>query len=89
MAVRAGNAVMSINFFRDSQAELSQPHQKSGAMPHSMLWVYRVANVMMNSLNAMWFYKMAKGAIKVLTVSHKGAQHQGKQAAECEASIRD
>ena len=32
----------------------------------------QVANVCMNSLNAMWFYKMAKGALRVLT----GSQHK-------------
>ena len=30
------------------------------------IWLYRIGNIALNSLNAFWFYKMLSGALKVL-----------------------
>ena len=57
-------------------------------MPPAMLWVYRVANILMNSLNAMWFYKMAKGALKVLAGQPKGPRRQKREVTEYEEQNR-
>lgn len=54
---------MSINFWRESGKELAQP--TSDLLP-AVLWFYRLSCVSLNCLNAMWFWKMAKGAVKVL-----------------------
>ncbi len=56
-------AVMSIDFWRVSGRELAHP--TSDLLP-AVLWFYRLSCLSLNSLNAMWFYKMLKGAIKVL-----------------------
>ena len=56
-------AVMSIDFWRVSGRELAHP--TSSLLP-AVLWFYRLSCISLNSLNAMWFYKMLKGAIKVL-----------------------
>lgn len=81
-----GGAVMSISFFRDTQPELSQ--HRAGGMSPAMVWVYRVANVIMNSLNAMWFYKMAKGALKVLAVSSRGKGPHKREVTDYEERNR-
>ena len=57
-------AVMSIDFWRVSGRELAHP--TSDLLP-AVLWFYRLSCLSLNSLNAMWFYKMLKGAIKVLS----------------------
>lgn len=75
---------MSINFFKDSGIELSLPKYKQGGMPPTVLWTYRVTNIFMNSLNALWFYKMAKGAIKVLSGKPKSAAKQKSDVTEAE-----
>ena len=54
---------MSIDFWRVSGRELAQP--TSDLLP-AVLWFYRLSCLSLNSLNAMWFYKMLRGAIKVL-----------------------
>ncbi|CAK0787821.1 hypothetical protein CVIRNUC_011043 [Coccomyxa viridis] len=54
---------MSIDFWRVSGRELAHP--TSSLLP-AVLWFYRLSCISLNSLNAMWFYKMLKGAIKVL-----------------------
>jgi hypothetical protein len=54
---------MSINFWRVSGAELAQP---SSELLPAVLWMYRLSCISLNCLNAMWFWKMAKGAAKVL-----------------------
>ncbi|CAL8472096.1 g11638 [Coccomyxa elongata] len=60
---------MSINFWHVSGKELAHP--TSDLLP-AVLWMYRLSCVSLNCLNAMWFYKMAKGAVKVLS-GPKGA----------------
>lgn len=56
-------AVMSIDFWRVSGRELAHP--TSDLLP-AVLWFYRLSCLSLNSLNAMWLYKMLKGAVKVL-----------------------
>ena len=62
-------AVMSIDFWRVSGRELAHP--TSSLLP-AVLWFYRLSCISLNSLNAMWFYKMLKGAIKVLAGAYSG-----------------
>ena len=62
-------AAMSINFWHVSGKELAHP--TSDLLP-AVLWMYRLSCVSLNCLNAMWFYKMFKGAVKVLS-GPKGA----------------
>ncbi len=57
-------AAMSINFWHVSGKELAHP--TSDLLP-AVLWMYRLSCVSLNCLNAMWFYKMFKGAVKVLS----------------------
>ena len=46
-----------------SGAELAHP--RPGGVPPAVLWVIRCMNLIFNFLNALWFSKMLKGAIKV------------------------
>ena len=64
---------MSIDFWRVSGRELAQP--TSDLLP-AVLWFYRLSCLSLNSLNAVWFYKMLRGAIKVLAgaISHPSLQ---------------
>ncbi|KAK9804464.1 hypothetical protein WJX73_004397 [Symbiochloris irregularis] len=75
--------VMSINFFKDSNVELSH-QQRPGDMPHAVIRGYLVVNVIMNGLNAMWFYKMAKGAVKVLARGPEGSNSQKREVTDYE-----
>ena len=54
---------MSWDFWRVSGAELAHP--RPGGVPPAVLWVIRCMNLIFNFLNALWFSKMLKGAIKV------------------------
>lgn len=58
------HAVCSIDFFRETEPELQQP-SATGLSP-AAIWLYRILNVPLNTLNAFWFYKMLTGALKVL-----------------------
>lgn len=60
---------MLISFFRASGNELSNFKATKEAMSPIMLWVYRIACVALTCLNAMWFYKMLLGAIRVVAKS--------------------
>ena len=55
-------AVMSIDFWRVSGAELAHPHPDG--VPAAALWLIRALNLVFNGLNALWFSKMLRGAIK-------------------------
>jgi hypothetical protein len=55
---------MSVDFFRVSSKELRHPTY--GGISPSLLWGYRIANVLLNGLNAFWVSKMASGAAKLL-----------------------
>lgn len=46
-----------------SGAELAHP--RPDGVPPAVLWVIRSMNLIFNFLNALWFSKMLKGAIKV------------------------
>jgi hypothetical protein len=35
-------------------------------MSATAIWLYRIGNIALNTLNAFWFYKMLSGALKVL-----------------------
>ena len=54
---------MSWDFWKVSGAELAHP--RPGGVPPAVLWVIRCMNLIFNFLNALWFSKMLKGAIKV------------------------
>ncbi|KAL3141733.1 hypothetical protein ABBQ32_004415 [Trebouxia sp. C0010 RCD-2024] len=56
--------VCSIDFFRETEPELRHPSPK-GLSP-AAIWLYRILNFPLNTLNAFWFYKMLTGAMKVL-----------------------
>ncbi|CAL5222723.1 g5127 [Coccomyxa viridis] len=56
---------MSWDFWRVSGAELAHP--RPDGVPPAVLWVIRCMNLIFNFLNALWFSKMLKGAIKVLS----------------------
>ncbi len=62
VGVACGGAVMSIDFWRVSGAELAHPHP--GGVPAAALWLIRALNLVFNGLNALWFSKMLRGAIK-------------------------
>ncbi len=53
---------MSVDFWRVSGAELARP--TPGGVPAAALWVIRAFNLVFNGLNALWFSKMLRGAIK-------------------------
>jgi hypothetical protein len=54
----------SVRFFQATQAELDAP-RPDGFSPAG-IWGYRIANVSLNALNALWFYKMATKAAKLV-----------------------
>lgn len=58
------HAVCSIDFFRETESELQHP-STSGLSP-AAIWLYRILNLPLNTLNAFWFYKMLTGALKLL-----------------------
>lgn len=58
------HAVCSIDFFRETQPELQHP-SATGLSP-AAIWLYRILNLPLNTLNAFWFYKMLTGALKIL-----------------------
>ena len=60
-------AVMSVDFWRVSGAELARP--TPGGVPAAALWVIRGFNLVFNGLNALWFSKMLRGAIKARSAS--------------------
>ena len=62
-------AFMLVNFFKTTEKELQNSKGDGNAMGVSMIWIYRVACVTLTCLNAMWFIKMFKGALKVFTSS--------------------
>jgi hypothetical protein len=62
-------AFMLVNFFQTTEKELQDPKRSGNVMGPRMIWTYRVACVALTCLNAMWFYKMFKGALKVFTTS--------------------
>jgi hypothetical protein len=47
-----------------TQEELAHP--RPGGFSPSGIWAYRVANVALNALNYLWFYKMASKAVRLL-----------------------
>ena len=57
-------AVCSVDFFRETEPELQHPSSR-GLSP-AAIWLYRILNFPLNTLNAFWFYKMLTGALKVL-----------------------
>jgi hypothetical protein len=59
-----------LQFFRDTEVELQHP--RPNGFPVSGIWGYRVANVALNMLNYLWFYKMASKASKLLSKRQKG-----------------
>ena len=63
---------MSWDFWRVSGAELAHP--RPGGVPPAVLWVIRCMNLIFNFLNALWFSKMLKGAIKVSPPEHSCVQ---------------
>ena len=60
----------SVRFFQATQVELDHP-RPDGFSPAG-IWGYRIANVSLNALNAVWFYKMATKAAKLLSGDTKG-----------------
>ena len=65
----------SVRFFQATQAELDTP-RPDGFSPAG-IWGYRIANVSLNALNALWFYKMATKAAKLLLAGDgKGQKKQ-------------
>jgi hypothetical protein len=54
----------SYQFFRATQAELDAPRE--GGFSPAGIWGYRIANVSLNALNALWFSKMATKAAQLL-----------------------
>lgn len=65
---------MSIDFMRTTAMELASP--RPGGISVPIIWLYRVANVILNTLNAVWAYKMVSGAAKLL----RRQQHKTKDA---------
>jgi hypothetical protein len=55
----------SVDFFRTTQAELRYP--RADGLHPGAIWLYRVACICLNCLNAMWVFKMIQGAVKVFT----------------------
>lgn len=63
------HAVCSVDFFRETEPELQHP-SATGLSP-AAIWLYRILNLPLNTLNAFWFYKMLTGAVKVLRAPSK------------------
>lgn len=57
----------SFKFFQATQAELDHP--RAGGFSPGGIWGYRIANVSLNALNAVWFYKMVTKAAKLVAGS--------------------
>ena len=55
-----------------SGAELAHP--RPGGVPPAVLWVIRSMNLIFNFLNAFWFSKMLKGAIKVSSFPYRACK---------------
>ena len=76
---------MSADYWKVSGHELAAP-RPGGTWP-AFLWMVRILNVFFNTLNAIWFSKMLRGAIKVLGPKPKG-QHLHTNGATAEAHIK-
>ncbi len=46
------HAAMSVDFYRVSSKELAQP--RPGGISPGLIWGYRIANLLLNGLNAFW-----------------------------------
>ena len=57
---------MLITFYIATGEELRAPRKLGPAISPLMLWIYRIACVTLTGLNAVWFYKMLLGAIRVV-----------------------
>lgn len=69
----------SVRFFQATQAELDAP--RPGGFSAGGIWGYRIANVSLNALNAVWFSKMATKAAALVKGGGKGSKAAGKKAA--------
>ena len=64
LTLAAASAVISYEYWTTTSVELG--HLRPGGMSALAIWLYRIGNIALNSLNAFWFYKMLSGALKVL-----------------------
>jgi len=62
-------------FFKATQVELDHP-RPGGSFSPAGIWGYRIANVSLNALNALWFSKMAGKAVKLVK---RGGGGKGKK----------
>jgi hypothetical protein len=69
----------SYYFFNATQKELDTPRE--GGFSSAGIWGYRIANVSLNALNALWFWKMASKAARLLA-GGKEDTHSKKRAHE-------
>lgn len=61
--------LVALQFFVDTEVELQHP--RPNGFPASGIWGYRIANVSLNLLNYMWFFKIANKAVQRLAPSSK------------------
>jgi hypothetical protein len=80
LARNVGGALLSLAFFRDTAEELRLAAQGRSDFAPSAMWTYRVANVALNALNAVWFYKIASKAGAMILRGKKADEvHDGKE----------
>lgn len=60
---------MSYIYWDTSEQQLTNP--RPGGVPVPVMWFFRVANVLLNLLNAYWFYKMLSKALSFLSAPKK------------------
>jgi hypothetical protein len=72
----------SVKFFQATQAELdgTSPARPGGGFSPAGVWGYRTANVALNALNALWFWKIASGAARLLSGKAGGRGSSSKAA---------
>jgi hypothetical protein len=80
LARNVGGALLSLAFFRDTAEELRLAALGRSDFAPAAMWAYRVANVALNALNAVWFYKIASKAGAMIFAGKKaGEVHDGKE----------
>lgn len=80
VARNVGGALLSLAFFRDTAEELRLAALGRSDFAPAAMYAYRAANVALNALNAVWFYKIAtKAGGMILAGKRADEVHDGKE----------
>lgn len=72
----------SVAFFRDTAEELALAAKGQSDFAPAAIYCYRVANVALNALNALWVSKIAKGAVALVFGKKAGKKKVGDRKVE-------